>query len=259
MKGQTPKGVRDVLPAEMARQAKVIEKIRGVFEKHGYARISTPTFELDEVLKIGLTAKLQEKTLKFLDKHGRLLALRPDMTTPIARVVATQMKNVKGPIRLYYSDNVYRQQKLEAGQDNQFYQLGVELIGVPGKRADAEVLAICKEALKAVGLRDVCLDVTDVSRIKKMPRKKQEALARQDYVSYGRLPARNELVEVDIDYYTGMVFECYVPELGYPLGTGGRYDNLLEKYGARKPAVGFALGLGRILLALDLQRTQYRT
>lgn len=254
MKGQTPKGVRDVLPNEMARQARIIEKIRAVFEKHGYERISTPTFELFDVLKVGLTPKLQEKTLRFLDKNGRLLALRPDLTTPIARVVATQMKNVKGPIKLYYSDSVYREQKLEAGQDNQFYQLGIELIGVPGKKGDDEVQKICREVLKAVGLKDVRIDATTISAIKKLPRDKQEALGRQDYVSFGRLPARTELVEVDIDYYTGMVFECYVPELGYPLGSGGRYDTLLKKYGANKPAVGFALGLGRIMLALELQK-----
>ncbi|MFC1517691.1 ATP phosphoribosyltransferase regulatory subunit [Candidatus Margulisiibacteriota bacterium] len=254
MKGQTPKGVRDLLPEEMSRQGKVINQIRKVFEQSGYARISTPTFELYDVLKTGLTPALQEKIYKFLDKNGRLLAMRPDMTTPIARVVATQMKETKGPIRLYYSDNVYRQQKLEAGQDNQFYQLGVELLGASGKTADEEILAICKKALSAVGLKDVRIDVTSVPKIKKLPKDKQEALASQDYVQYGRLPQRDELVEIDIDYYTGMVFECYVPELGYPIGTGGRYDNLVEKFGRKMPAVGFALGLGRILLALDLQK-----
>ncbi|MBU0581349.1 MAG: ATP phosphoribosyltransferase regulatory subunit [Candidatus Margulisbacteria bacterium] len=254
MKGQTPKGVRDLLPEEMAKQARVIGKIRQIFEAQGYQRIATPTFELYDVLKIGLTPKLQEKTFKFLDKSGRLMALRPDMTTPIARVVATQMKNVKGPIRLYYSDNVYRQQKLEAGQDNQFYQLGVELIGASGKNADEEIIKICRKALEIVGLKDVRIDVTNVSKIKSMPLAKQEALASQNYVKFGRLPKKDELVEVDIDYYTGMVFECYVPQLGYPLGVGGRYDNLLGKYGKKMPAVGFALGLGRILLALDLQK-----
>ncbi len=256
MKGQTPKGLRDVLPVEMKKQAAVIEKIRSVFEKNGYERISTPTFELYDVIKVGLTKKLHEKTIKFLDKNGRLVALRPDMTTPIARVVAANesMKSSKRPLKLYYSDNVYRQQKLEAGQDNQFYQLGIELIGMSGKKADEEVLRICREVLKAVGLTDARIDVSDVKRIKRMPRHTQEALARQDYVSFGRLPKRDELVEVDIDYYTGMVFECYVPGLGYPIGTGGRYDTLIERFGVKKPAVGFALGLGRIMLALELQK-----
>jgi ATP phosphoribosyltransferase regulatory subunit len=254
MKGQTPKGVRDLLPEEMARQTKAIEKIRKIFEKNGYQRISTPTFELYDVLRKGLTPKLQEKTIKFIDRNGEFVALRPDMTTPISRVVATQMADVKGPIRLYYSDNVYRQQKLEAGQDKQFYQLGIELIGISGKAADLEVQKICKEVLKAVGLKNVCLDVTDVSKIKKLSPKKREAIAKQDYVSFGQLPKRDELLEIDIDYYTGSVFECYVPELGYPLGNGGRYDKLLGKYGKDKPAVGFAISLGRILLALELQK-----
>lgn len=254
MTGQTPKGVRDLLPEEMAKQAKIISKIRQVFEAKSYQRISTPAFELYDVLKVGLTPQLQEKTFKFLDNNGRLLALRPDMTTPIARVVATQMNKAKGPLRLYYSDNVYRQQKLEAGQDNQFYQLGVELIGQAGGSADKEVIEISKEVLKAVGLKDVRVDVTDVAKIKKLPPAKQAALAKQDYVKYGRLPSKDELLEIDIDYYTGMVFEIYVPELGYPIGTGGRYDSLLEKYGKKMPAVGFALGLGRILLALELQK-----
>lgn len=254
MKGQTPKGVRDFLPSEMAKQAKIIERIRKVFQDYSYQRISTPTFELYDVLKVGLTPQLQEKTIKFLDKNGNLLALRPDMTTPIARVVATQMTDTKKPLRLYYSDSVYRQQKLEAGQDNQFYQLGVELIGLAGEKADKEIINICREVLAAVGLKDVRVDVTNVSKIKKLPQEKQRALATQNYVKFGRLPDKNELLEVDIDYYTGMVFECYVPQLGYPIGTGGRYDNLLEKYGKEIPAVGFALGLGRILLALEMQK-----
>ncbi|MFA5928496.1 MAG: ATP phosphoribosyltransferase regulatory subunit [Candidatus Margulisiibacteriota bacterium] len=256
MKTQTPQGVRDLLPDDVARRRLIIEQIKTVFEKRGYKRIITPVLELYDTLKKGLSPELRENCMKFIDRDGQLMVLRPDMTTPIARVIASRMKDQPTPIKLYYIENVFRSQKPEAGRENEFYQVGVELIGASGDAADQEILSVAKEMLEAIGLQKVEIDVGHVDQFKGLAKDKQDALLNADYVSYGKLPDRNDLVVKDFDYYSGMVFECYVPELGFVLGGGGRYDKLIGKFGADFPAVGFACNLEKLALALKTQKEQ---
>jgi ATP phosphoribosyltransferase regulatory subunit len=253
MKTQTPQGVRDLLPETVARRHAVIHTIRSVFEAHGYQRIITPVLELYETLEKGFSPDLKGRAIQFIDRSGQRMVLRPDMTTPIARVVASRLHDAEFPLRLYYVENVFRQQKPEAGRDIEFFQIGVELIGRSGPEADNEILAISKECLTAIGLQSVEIDVGDATRQRDLPLEKKQALLNGDYVAYGELPTRETLVVKDLDYYTGMVFECYVPEVGYLLGSGGRYDTLIGKFGLEKPAVGFAFNLEMLMLALAEQ------
>jgi len=254
MKTLTPQGVRDLLPADIAKRNLVIKKIKSVFKAQGYERIVTPVIEFYDTLARGLSPDLQDRCIKFVDRDGQLMVLRPDMTTPIARVVASRMKNVTEPIRLYYIENVFRKQKPEAGRDTEFYQIGIELIGLEGKEADDEVLNIAKQVLETIGLKNVEIDTGHVDQLKNLSAEKKQALINGDYVSFGELPNQNNLVVKDFDYYTGLVFECYVPEVGFVLGGGGRYDELIGKFGVNKPAVGFALNLEKVLLALEAQQ-----
>ncbi|MFC1478709.1 ATP phosphoribosyltransferase regulatory subunit [Candidatus Margulisiibacteriota bacterium] len=253
MKTQTPQGVRDLLPVDVAGRRQVIDKLKKVFEDAGYQRIITPVLELYDTLKKGLSPDLQERAIKFIDRTGELMVLRPDMTTPIARVVASRMRDETKPIRLYYIENVFRKQKPEAGRDNEFYQVGIEMIGADSKEADEEILTLARQTLEAIGLRNVEIDTGDVNRFKDISDDKKTSLLKGDYVSYGELPSRDNLVVKDLDYYTGMVFECYVPEVGYLLGSGGRYDKLIGKFGLDRPAVGFAFNLEKVMLALKAQ------
>lgn len=254
MTTQTPKGVKDLLPEELKERKKIIKKIVKVFKDYGYEQIETPTFELYSTLNKALPEELKNNSFRFFDHNGKQMILRPDMTTSVARVVATRMKNIKGPIKLYYAGDVYRAKHMEIGQDNQFFQIGLELYDMPQAAADKEILDVIGKVLKEVGLKNYELAKTNVEKIKKLQKSEREALRKQDFVSLGRLPKREELVSVDLDYYTGLYVECYVPEYGYILGSGGRYDNLLENFNDQRNGVGFAFNLGRLMLALEAQK-----
>jgi ATP phosphoribosyltransferase regulatory subunit HisZ len=131
--------------------------------------------------------------------------------------------------------------------------MGLELIGVKGTTGDKEVIDLAKKALTAVGLKNVQVTVGDASKISKKSKKDQEHLLNQDFVSLKTLPSKEDLVARNHDYYTGMIFQIYVPEFGYLIGSGGRYDDLLGRFGKSRPAVGFAFSLNRVLLALEAQ------
>ena len=253
MKTQTPQGVRDLLPEDVAQRSQIIQTIKDIFSQRNYQRIITPVLELYETLEKGLSPDLADRCIKFVDRDGQLMVLRPDMTTPIARVVASRMAAVTEPMRLYYIENVFRKQKPEAGYDKEFYQVGVELIGLPGESADSEILKLACDVLEGIGLRDVEIDTGHVDRLQGLSVEKKEALIAGDYVEFGELPSADNLVVKDFDYYSGMVFECYVPQIGYVLGGGGRYDNLVGKFGLERPAVGFAFNLEKLMLALKMQ------
>lgn len=285
MKTQTPKGVRDLLPDDVDARGDVVSILRNVFKGNGYRRIITPTFELLSVLKRGMPLRLQKMSITFTDHTGEFMVLRPDMTTPIARVVATRMSHLEKPVKLFYSANVYRQQRPEAGRDLEFYQAGVEHFGMSGVEVDAQIIALAVESLKAVGLKDFLLDIGHMDLIKDLPPKKVEALERQDYVELGYIPKRgiqgvvedspyftalySELKKLgvsddyisfnlglvkEIGYYTGVVFDITDKGVGYFIGSGGRYDHLLGYYGEDSPAIGFAFGVERLLLALEVER-----
>ncbi|MDR1998287.1 MAG: ATP phosphoribosyltransferase regulatory subunit, partial [Candidatus Margulisbacteria bacterium] len=226
----------------------------GVLKTAGYVEIITPAFEEYETLSAGLPEHLKAVAYRFFDHTGKQLVLRPDITTQIARVAGTKLARQKGPLRLYYSGDVYRAAQLEIGQQHQFRQIGVELFDVPGARGEKEIIKLAETAMQAVGLRNYKIEQTNAGRLNRLPPKTRAALRRQDFVALGRLPRASELLAVDLDYYTGLYFECFVPEMGYILGSGGRYDNLCAVFGRRRAAVGFAFNLDRLLLALAAQK-----
>ncbi len=126
---KTPEGVRDILPAETRERLKVINKLTQVFEKSGYEQILPPTLENYNYIKEAFPPSLDSEILKFFGPDGSVMALRPDFTTSVARMVATRMKDVQDPLRLYYSGDVYRVKKF--GSETQFHQIGLELINFP--------------------------------------------------------------------------------------------------------------------------------
>jgi len=247
------KTVRDILPPSASVSRDILSRITAVLEQSGYAEIITPTFEEYETLSAGLPAHLRDTAYRFFDHTGTQMILRPDITTQIARVVGTKMAGEKRPLRLYYSGDVYRTTGLDIGQRHQFHQVGVELFDVPGVKGEKEIIQLASEALKAVGLKNYRIEQTNAGKINRLSAKTREALRRQDFVALGRLPKMSELLSVDLDYYTGLYFECFVPELGYILGSGGRYDNLCAVFGRKRPAVGFAFNLDKLILALKAQ------
>jgi len=310
-----PSGTRDVLPDEMRELQAITGALRATFERHGYGEVRTPAIEYEEVLRRGGTGPAP--AYRVFDDHGEVLALRSDMTVPIARVAATRYATAEPPLRFCYVAHAYRAVRPHRGQMREFLQAGIELLGAPGAQGTAEALTVLCAALDAVGLQTARVglgsaavypsllgtyDVPEPVRPRLLA-----ALAGQDFVALEDtvrglpLPAEavDELVRVpqlrggaevlDDDavsgpvadaarglrrtldlldprvaarmivdlglargfgYYTGAVFEVYDPELGAPIGGGGRYDDLAGRFGRDLPAVGFALGVDALHLAL---------
>ncbi|HKU66646.1 MAG TPA: ATP phosphoribosyltransferase regulatory subunit, partial [Candidatus Baltobacteraceae bacterium] len=158
-----PAGVRDWLPQEYAYKREIEETIRRVFRTWSYAEMLTPTFESYESLERGLGEKLMQQTFRFTDPLGSQLALRTEMTTPIARVVSSRLRGATLPLRLSYIATGFRYEEPQLGRMREFTQAGAELIGAQGVDAEAEALFMAIETLDAVGLGDARFDVNDAA------------------------------------------------------------------------------------------------
>lgn len=320
----TPRGLKDFLPKDAARKRALETALADTFARWGYEEVITPTVEFFESLALGAGPELVDKMYRLFDREGHTLALRPEVTTPIGRVVATRLREEPLPLRLYYVANVFRYEEPQAGRQREFWQAGVELVGAPGPAADAEVIALAATALAAAGLGQFRIDIGQVGYFngimegvllsEEERRALRRALLRRDYVALEetlartglpegkqrllwelpRLRGREEALErameladnpasraavenlgaiydalaahgvadrvyidlgmiKDLDYYTGMVVEGYTPDLGFTVLTGGRYDNLIGRFGFDCPATGFVVGVERLLLALTGQ------
>src|SRR5215218_4942665 len=160
-----PSGVRDFLPRAAARRRSLAEKMMQVFEAWGYARVITPVFECADVLERGLGAGARAAAIRFVEPGtGEVVALRPDITPQVARVVATRLADVEGPIRLCYEGAVTRLAG-EAGQ-REILQAGIELVDLREPLGDAEVLAVAAAALAATRLPETRLDVGHVAPVR---------------------------------------------------------------------------------------------
>jgi ATP phosphoribosyltransferase regulatory subunit len=307
-----PSGTRDVLPDEMRELRDITEAIRAVFELDGYGEVRTPALEYEDVLGRGGGAP---PAYRVFDDHGEVLALRTDMTVPIARLVATRYPTAEPPLRFCYFAHAYRGVRPHRGQMREFLQAGIELVGASSPAGTAEALSVLCHVLDAVGLREYRIGLGDASLYPTLLRSLgiapescealMDALGARDFVSLehelGRLalddadaqlllrvpqarggpevlvgaegpvadavaglrgvhellaPEVAERVILDLGlvrqmgYYTGAVFDVYDPALGAPLGGGGRYDDLLGRFGRPLPAVGFALTIDRLHIAL---------
>jgi len=197
---QLPKGARIYLPDEAARKRHVETRLLDVFARWGYREIVTPTFEYADVLATGTDAGVQENMFKLVDREtGRLLALRADITPQIARIVATRLRDEGKPIRLAYVTNVFRYDEPQVSHYREFYQAGVELIGLDQPEAEVEIIAMAVEGLRALGLERFQLDLghpdffrgllEEVKAPAAAQRELRAALARKDAATLERLVA----------------------------------------------------------------------
>jgi ATP phosphoribosyltransferase regulatory subunit len=297
-----PPGTRDVLPEEMRELRAIGDRMRAAYEDAGYGEVHTPALEYEEVLLRG-DERAAGARYRTFDDQGAVLALRSDMTIPVARVVATRYAEAEPPLRFSYVARAWRAPR-------EFLQAGIELIGVPGVEGEAEVVALTIAALDAAGLRRHRVGVGDGALYRGLLRSfglpeeahlpMLEALSRRDLVDlehqvdalglddsdrdllvrlpqlrggpevlegapgvdglrtlHEQLEARGVADRVifdlglvrDLGYYTGAVFEVYDPAVGFTLGGGGRYDNLIGKFGRELPACGLAVDVQRVHLA----------
>ncbi len=158
----TARGFRDVMPQEAAERETVSSAVTRVFDTWGYAPVETPVVELDRVLEAA-AGSLEHTALRLIDVDGSLLALRPDMTLPVARLVATRLADAPWPLRLRYAAPVFRERESLRGEAREFTQLGAELMGAEGAAADAEIVSLAVEALVAAGLEDFTVGLGTVA------------------------------------------------------------------------------------------------
>ena len=323
--GQTVRGMRDFLP-EDARRLRFIERIaRETAELYGYDEVITPTIEYYNLLAAKIGEENRKRMYVFEDLGGRKVALRPEFTASIARLVATKLRSAPKPLRLFSVGSLYRYDEPQFGRYREFWQANFELFGSALPEADAEIISLMDVFLKKIGLdgysfkighvgvlrgvfSDEGIDEDKQNSIMQMLDKKEweEAIKllkesgssrkcldtlkgllktsgkdppciikkmREIVKEYpGAIEAvenLNEIIDLlrsggveteilieagfarGLEYYTGAIFEVYVPEMDIALGGGGRYDKLVELFGGGKiPGVGVAMGMDRLSLAL---------
>jgi ATP phosphoribosyltransferase regulatory subunit len=317
-----PTGMRDFAPRAAAARRRIAETLLGVFERWGFSRVITPAFEYEDVLALGLGTSGRAAAIRFVEpSSGQVVALRPDITPQIARLIATRFRDERGPVRLCYEGTVVRLERGARGQ-RELIQAGVELAGVAGPHGDAEVIALAAAALAATGLAAPTIDLGHLGLAREVlgalelpPEAIEEVrgrIAKRDGAGLERLlrgargskaavrfaallpelsgppsilkkalkqapsegvrraladlagivaaveerdiPARLhiDLGEVrGFDYYTGLRFQGYAEGAGHAVLGGGRYDDLLGRYGRPSPAVGFAVDVEVAAAALE--------
>ena len=322
----------------MKRRLALEHLLEDVAQRHGFSRVQTPVFESLDLFTAKSGPGVIGQLYAFQDKGERELTLRPELTAPVMRMVAEEMRQDTKPLRLSYYGQCYRYEEFKTGRYREFFQYGIELIGASGPLAEAEVLAtavnmlhasglqgweirighvgVLKDALSGLGLSGEVdtktgeppiasamrlldkgddagladlfnahgLDPSNTEPLRALASLEggaetigpaRELLSSMDGVSLEALdelemtltalaalaPAPPALavdltVARGLDYYTGMVFEVKVAELGgegQVLG-GGSYK-LLHLFGLPDldPCCGFGLGFDRVLLALEAQ------
>jgi len=162
-----PPGTRDILPDEMRELRRLHLAMIEVFEARGYGEVATPAIEYDEVLARG-DGRTADSAYRFFDERGDLLALRSDMTVPIARLVASRYAAAELPLRFCYLANAYRAVRPQRGQMREFAQAGVELIGAPAPEGTVEVVEVLEAALDAAGLDRAVIGLGDADLFRQL-------------------------------------------------------------------------------------------
>ena len=156
-----PAGFADLLPPDAAREAALVEAMMAAFAQHGYERVKPPLLEFEDSLLTGSGAAVADQTFRLMDPVSqRMMGLRADTTPQVARIAATRLAAEPRPLRLCYAGQVLRVRGTQLAPERQLPQAGIEVIGSDAIEADAEVAIVAVEALAAIGVAPVSLDVT---------------------------------------------------------------------------------------------------
>ena len=166
----TPRGMDDLLPREVALKRRIEDVIREVFKLYGYLEVETPTVEYYELFALKSGEEIRERMFDFIDKGGRRVVLRPEVTASIARLVASKLKAAAPPLRLGYIADCYRYDEPQWGRRRRFWQGGFELIGSKDPLADAEILEVSYEVFNRIGLRDQYFKVGHIGILREILR-----------------------------------------------------------------------------------------
>ena len=323
-----PRGTRDFLFDEMRQRKKAERTLRNIFENYGYQEIKTPLFEELKLFTTKSGEEIVNQLYNFKDKSDRELTLRPEITAPVARLYLNELEKTSAkPIKLYYYGSCFRYERPQKGRFRQFWQFGCELIGAKSPQGEAEVIALCTDAINGLGittadvnlnhlgiirglfkhfeitqetqreimvvidkgdkdllieslsgdepvidndeLNQILLKLIDMVGDKTILSEVEDLLEPYDEPKEA-LNEFKQLIELleafdvtnytlnlgvarGLDYYTGIVFEIYVPELGAQkqICGGGSY-NLVKLFGGQEvESTGFALGFDRLMNAIE--------
>ena len=321
----TPVGVRDVYGKECAVKLTIENSINKVFNIYGYHNIQTPTFEFFDIFSKERGSVASKNLYKFFDREGNTLVLRPDVTPSIARLVAKYYMDVKVPVKLCYNANTYINNSELQGKLKENTQLGCELINDDSVEADAEILALVVDSLKAAGLKEFLVEIGHADFYKGLleecgfdtenEQELRKRIENKNYFGVEEILDNNNITgqlkeaflklpelfgSIDViksakeltdnkkalqsierleklysiledygvskyisfdlgmisnyNYYTGIIFKAYTYGSGDQIVAGGRYDKLLGQFGKEAAAVGFAVYMDQILLAVNGQR-----
>ncbi len=196
----TPEGTRDLLFDECLARREVEKKLTKLFSGFGYSEVVTPGIEFYDVFSGSSRNFRQENLYKMTDTKGRLIVMRPDSTIPIARLVATRLKDASMPLRLFYNQSIYENNALLKGRSDENVQAGIELIGGNNsKRADYEVLCTAVEALSTFDKDNFRLELGHIGYFKELVAKLDvDDGIREDIrmlISNKNYPALNDLLD----------------------------------------------------------------
>jgi histidyl-tRNA synthetase len=322
-----PRGTRDFLFEEMRNRKKVESILRKTFENYAYQEIKTPIFEDLKLFTTKSGEEIVEQLYNFEDKSGREIALRPEITAPVARLYLNELQKTAKPIKLYYYGSCFRYERPQKGRFRQFWQFGCELIGAKSPEGEAEVITMCNDSLEKLGINSAEIHINHLGIIRglfkhfnidsktqralmvvidkgdkellKNSLQGSEAIIDNDELNGVLLKlidmvgnktifseiqkliskysetedSLNEFEELittlesfkvnnyilnlgvarGLDYYTGIVFEVYIPELGAQKQVcGGGTYSLIKVFGGEEiESTGFAFGFDRLMNALN--------
>lgn len=324
------KGFRDVYPPEMAAQRTVIDTVESVARRYGFREIATPALERTQVYVEKSGEEIVDELYTFTDQGGRSVALTPELTPTVARMVVEKGQAMSKPIKWFSTRPFWRYEQVQQGRFREFYQTNVDIFGSAEPEADAEILAFAHDALQALDLKqddytfrvshrdiletllvhygeevtvadgvravdkreklervayldalveagldrgearafdetlqaadenlDVLVEETEAEAMESAVHELRAVLAAADRLGAGEACEVSLSTARGLDYYTGVVFECFdtTGDVGRAIFGGGRYDDLIESVGGPPtPAVGVAPGVMNSTLPLLLKR-----
>jgi len=313
---EIPEGFKTLLPEEAERRADILSRMERVIKLWGYEPVLPPSVEFLLPFK-AVDDALERLSFKIVDrKTGKLMAIRPDFTTQIARITASSFRNEEPPLRFYYRGSVFR----DIDEDREFCQFGFELLGAVETEADAEVVAVVVNILEELGLKSFQIDIghslflegaveelgvkeperllnllshRDMSGVETFAkehritgeRRRKLLLLTELYGGEEILDTALSAFENDrsrtavkqlkdifsilksygferriifdlsekkgMSYHTGVTFEVFHPLLSFSIGAGGRYDQLMGRFGRNLPATGMAINVDALQRLLE--------
>ncbi|MDP8256407.1 MAG: histidine--tRNA ligase [Candidatus Alcyoniella australis] len=155
---RTLPGFQDFLPSRQMARLELIQRVRTVYERHGFSPIDTPALEYREVL-LG-QGEVEKEIYHFVDDDDNQVGLRFDLTVPLARVCSEHSKQLVWPLRVYHCANVWRAEKHKPGRFREFAQFDADIVGEPAVWADVEILTMVHRTLCAIGMSDSLIKIS---------------------------------------------------------------------------------------------------